>query len=100
MHWTNGAHLDVAIYQVAENFFCLFFFFEWGARFMAFQRKRDSLKACCCVLSLTCCGPTNYFRMGRGILGIPQVRPRPTSWAFLREMGEPRRGPGNSPRFP
>eukprot|EP00927_Polykrikos_kofoidii_P087151 TRINITY_DN9967_c2_g1_i1.p1 TRINITY_DN9967_c2_g1~~TRINITY_DN9967_c2_g1_i1.p1 ORF type:complete len:582 (+),score=123.46 TRINITY_DN9967_c2_g1_i1:121-1866(+) len=31
------------VFQVAENFFCAFFGFEWLSRFMSFRRKRD----CC-----------------------------------------------------
>jgi len=32
------------VFQVAEHFFCAFFFFEWLTRYMAFKRKRDCLK--------------------------------------------------------
>lgn len=32
------------IFQVAENGFCVFFSFEWFARYMSFQRKRDGLR--------------------------------------------------------
>lgn len=32
------------VFQVAENFFCGYFFIEWTVRFMAFKRKRDGLR--------------------------------------------------------
>eukprot|EP00928_Gymnodinium_smaydae_P001587 TRINITY_DN10579_c0_g1_i1.p1 TRINITY_DN10579_c0_g1~~TRINITY_DN10579_c0_g1_i1.p1 ORF type:complete len:683 (+),score=135.84 TRINITY_DN10579_c0_g1_i1:60-2108(+) len=32
------------MFIVAENFFCVFFSFEWFSRFMSFRRKRDGLK--------------------------------------------------------
>lgn len=31
-------------FQIGEQFFCFFFSFEWLARFMAFQKKRNCLK--------------------------------------------------------
>merc|ERR1719265_1598668 len=43
----NGAEmlLDAhPVFQVAENFFCAFFSFEWFVRFMSFKRKRDGCK--------------------------------------------------------
>mmetsp|Transcript_65438 Transcript_65438/g.212938 ORF Transcript_65438/g.212938 Transcript_65438/m.212938 type:complete len:911 (+) Transcript_65438:146-2878(+) len=32
------------IFQIAEHFFCIYFSFEWFARFMAFERKRNGFK--------------------------------------------------------
>jgi len=32
------------IFQIADNFFCSYFFFEWLVRFNAFRRKRDGFR--------------------------------------------------------
>eukprot|EP00928_Gymnodinium_smaydae_P087036 TRINITY_DN71395_c0_g1_i1.p1 TRINITY_DN71395_c0_g1~~TRINITY_DN71395_c0_g1_i1.p1 ORF type:complete len:618 (+),score=93.08 TRINITY_DN71395_c0_g1_i1:100-1953(+) len=32
------------VFFYAENFFCVYFFFEWFVRFMAFKRKRNGLR--------------------------------------------------------
>merc|ERR1719353_1533188 len=43
----NDADLPIEadpIFIVAENFFCVYFTFEWVTRFVAFRRKFDGLK--------------------------------------------------------
>mmetsp|Transcript_98742 Transcript_98742/g.156118 ORF Transcript_98742/g.156118 Transcript_98742/m.156118 type:complete len:528 (-) Transcript_98742:130-1713(-) len=44
--WNKQENLSDAdaIFQVAENGFCMYFSLEWIVRFMAFRRKRDGLK--------------------------------------------------------
>jgi voltage-gated sodium channel len=32
------------VFQLAEQFFCIYFAFEWFIRYMSFERKRDGLK--------------------------------------------------------
>jgi len=46
---TDNNHADVLltahpVFQVAENFFCAYFSFEWFVRYKAFARKVDGLK--------------------------------------------------------
>lgn len=46
VEWNKDDSLNTSkwYFQVGEYFFCAFFFFEWGARFGAFKRKRDGFR--------------------------------------------------------